>query len=300
MRSSTAASLTALAAALSLAARPGLAAAATPAPDGTAYHLYIPNRHIAPSVSPPANPTMLYYGGPVISQVKVVVVLWGGGVPKTTTSAIAPFFKAIANSTYIDQFAQYSTVGITGVNGKPGTNQTIVRGSLRGKFKIRPINTSKTLTDGDVQTELKAQIASGALPAADLNSLYMMYFPADISISLGGSRSCVAFGAYHEAVSATVTPSNIFYGVMPDCGGGFASITVASSHEFAEAVTDAIPTPGTHPAFPQAWNDANGSEIGDLCEGRDTTLTAAGQVYTVQEIFTNSTNACAKGKFTSP
>ena len=300
MRSPTATALTALAAAVSLAALPGLAAASTPAPDGTAYHLYVPGRHLTPNLSPPANPTMLYFGGPVIAQVKVVAVLWGGGVPKTTTSAIAPFFKAIANSTFIDQLAQYSTVGITGVNGKPGTNQKIVRGTLRGKFKIKPINTSKTLTDGDVQTELKAQIASGKLPAADLDTLYMMYFPAGITITLGGSQSCVAFGAYHEAVSSTVTPSNIFYGVMPDCGGGFGSITVASSHEFAEAITDAIPTPGSNPAFPQAWNDANGNEIGDLCEGHDTTLTAAGQVYTIQEMFTNSTNACAKGKFTSP
>ena len=300
MQSSTAATLCALAAALSLAATPGLAAASTHAPDGTAYHLYIPNlRPVVPAAAPAAK-TMLYYGGPVISTVKVVAVMWGSKVPKTTTSRISPFFRAIVNSTYIDQLAQYSTVGITGVNGRPGTNQTIARGSYSGKFVITPANKSTTLTDGDLQTELKAQIASGKLPAADLNTLYMMYFPSGITITLGGSQSCVAFGAYHEAVSSTVTPSNIFYGVMPDCGGGFGSITVASSHEFAEAITDAIPTPGSNPAFPQAWNDANGNEIGDLCEGHDTTLTAAGQVYTIQEMFTNSTNACAKGKFTSP
>jgi hypothetical protein len=279
---------------------PALAGPAAETPASTAYHLYRPNAPAMQASSPPANPTMLYFGGPVIAKVKVVIVLWGSGVPKSTTSRIKPFFKAITNSTFVDQLAQYSTVGITGVNGDPGTNQTIVRGSLGGKFQITPMNTSKNLTDADVQTELKAQIAAGALPAANLNTLYMTYFPANISISIGGAKSCVSFGAYHEAVSSTVTKSNLFYGVMPDCNGGFASITVASSHEFAEAITDAIPTPGTHPAYPQAWNDANGNEIGDLCEGHDTTLTAGGQVYTVQEVFTNSTNACATGKFTSP
>ena len=147
---------------------------------------------------------------------------------------------------------------------------------------------------------MKAQIAAGKLPAANLNTLYMIYFPPGITITLGGGQSCSSFGAYHEAVSSTVTPNNVFYGVMPDCGGGFATITVVSSHEFAEAISDAIPTPGTHPAYPQAWNTANGYEIGDLCEGHDTTLTGAGETYTVQEVFTNSTNACATGKFTSP
>jgi hypothetical protein len=283
-----------------LAASLGLALPATAAPDGGAYHLYRPNFRPPPETVTPNAATMLYYGGPVIASVKVVAVLWGTGVPKTTTSRLSPFFKAIVNSTYVDQLAQYSTVGIVGVNGRPGTNQTIGRGSYTGKFRITPTNTSTTLTDDDVQTELKAQIAAGKLPAADLNTLYMMYFPASITITLGGSRSCVSFGAYHEAVSAHVTAKNVFYGVMPDCGGGFASVTDVSSHEFAEAITDAIPTPGSHPAYPQAWNTSNGFEIGDLCQSFQTTLTAAGQTYVVQEVFTNSTNACAKGKFTSP
>lgn len=278
----------------------GLSLPAMAAPDGTAYHLYRPNFHPAPSSTPPPAATMLYYGGPVIANVKIVAVMWGPTVRKTTSRGLSAYFKAMVNSTYIDQLSQYSTVGITGVNGKPGTNQTITRGTYTGKFVITPTNTAKTLTDAQVQAELMAQITGGHLPAADLNTLYMIYFPSGITITLGGSRSCLSFGAYHEAVSSTVTPNNIFYGVMPDCGGGFASVTNVSSHEFAEAISDAIPTPGSHPAFPQAWNDANGNEIGDLCQGHNATLTAAGQTYTVQEIFTNSTNACATGNFTSP
>ena len=278
----------------------GLSLPAVAAPDGAAYHIYRPDFHPAPATTPPPSATMLYFGGPVIAKVKVVAVLWGAKVPKTVSAGLKGYFKAIVNSTYIDQLSQYSTVGIIGVNGKPGTNQTITRGSFTGKFVITPANTSKNLTDADVQSELEAQISAGHLPAADLNTLYMIYFPSGVSITLDGMKSCVTFGAYHEAVSSAVTPNNIFYGVMPDCGGGFSTATIVSSHEFAEAVTDPIPTPGSNPAYPQAWNDANGNEIGDLCEGRNSTLTAAGQTYTVQEIFTNSTNACATGKFTSP
>ena len=282
-----------------LAAALGLAAAAQAAPGRPAYHLYQP-QVTKTSAAAAGAATMLYYGGPVISNVKVVAVIWGNGVAKTTTSQVAGFFQAISNSNYVDQLAQYST-HLTGVNGHPGTNQTIGRGGLTGKFRIKPVNRSKSLTDADVQTELKNQITAGHLPAADLNTLYMIYFAPDITITLDGMTSCQSFGAYHEATSSTVSPNNIFYGVMPDCGGGFASITVASSHEFAEAITDSIPTPGNSPAYPQAWNTSNGYEIGDLCEGHDNTLTAAtGQVYEVQELFLNSTNACGTGKFTSP
>ena len=94
--------------------------------------------------------------------------------------------------------------------------------------------------------------------------------------------------------------NNVFYGVMPDCNGGFVEQTVSSSHEFAEALTDGIPTPGSHPAYPQAWNTSDGEEIADLCEGTRTTLTAGSKSYKIQQVFLNTTKACGKGAFHSP
>lgn len=244
--------------------------------------------------------TMLYYAGPVISSVKPVAVIWGSHVNPITVQQIPGFLAAIANSTYVDQLRQYSTHR-KGVNGMQGTGQTIVRGKSPGEFKIVPKNKSTQLTDADVQKEIEGQIAAGHLPAQDLNTLYMVYFPRNITVTLPGiGASCQAFGAYHEATSSSISATNVFYAVEPDCGGGFVGQTVPSSHEFAEATTDAIPTPGSHPAYPQAWNTAQGSEIGDLCEGAQTTLTAGKTVYQVQEVFDNAHNQCATGKFTSP
>jgi hypothetical protein len=261
-----------------------------------AYHMMVPGRRLP---LPPTNPTMLYYAGPVIGTVKVVAVMWSGKVSAAIKSGVGPFLKAIANSTFIDQLAQYST-NIVGVNGMQGTDQTITRGSYLGKFVIKPVNQSKSLTDAQVQTELLGQISAGHVPPSDLNTLYMIYFPADISINLDGSLSCQGFGAYHFATSATVTPSNVFYAVMPDCGGGLAEQTVVSSHEFAEAISDAIPTPGSSPAYPQAWNTSDGYEIGDLCEGTSGTLSTKKRSWEIQEVFLNSTNNCGTGNFTSP
>ena len=285
-----------LASLLTAIALPALAAA--PQPQGH-YHLYQFHKSVVPLA---AGQTMEYFGGSVTSSVNVVAVMWGANVPSSTVKGIGGFFQALVNSTYVDQLTQYSTVGITGVNGKPGTNQTIGRGTFSGTITITPVNTSTHLSDIAIRKELVGQIRAGNLPRPSANLLYMVYFPQNVVITLGGSRSCVSFGAYHEAVSGKPDKNNIFYGVMPDCGGGFTSITDVTSHEFAEAITDNIPTPGSNPAYPQAWNTSNGSELGDLCEGYNGSLndTTTNMSYTVQEVFLNSTGACSTGNFTSP
>ena len=130
--------------------------------------------------------------------------------------------------------------------------------------------------------------------------LYMIYFPSDITINLDGLISCQDFGAYHFSTSTRARAKNIFYAVEPDCNAGFGFITYAASHEFAEATTDNIPTPGTNPAYPQAWNTSNGYEIGDLCEGYTGTLTDSTTSYEVTQVYLNSTAACSTGNYTSP
>jgi hypothetical protein len=128
----------------------------------------------------------------------------------------------------------------------------------------------------------------------------MIYFPSDITINLDGLISCQDFGAYHYAVKSHESPSNIFYTVEPDCNAGFDYITYAASHEFAEATTDNIPTPGDDPAYPQAWNTSDGYEIADLCEGYTGTLTDATASYEVTQVYLNNTEGCSTGNYTSP
>jgi hypothetical protein len=267
------------------------------AADQPAYHVYRTPQML--QGRQPTASTVEYFGGPVISKVAVEVVFWGKTVPASTVKGIGPFLKSLANSTFTDLLAQYET-NLTGVNGHKGTNQTISRGTLLGQVQITPKNTSLTLTDAQVQAEIVHQITIGKLPRQNPNVLYMIYFPANITITLDGMTSCVQFGAYHEAYPGNPAKSNIFYGVMPECGYGFAGQTIDSSHEFGEAVTDAIPTPGSNPNYPQAWNTSTGYEIGDLCEGLNATLTAGTTKYTVQELFNKKTNACATGNYTSP
>lgn len=285
----------------------GIAAAApATAPgegDSRAYHVLPTVEMRAAEAKRPdlsaAAQSMLYFGGPVISHVRIVSVIWGADVNPATVKQAGPFLGAVANSTFLTQLGEYRTDRM-GTNGHAGTNQTIGRGTYRGQFQIKPINASRKLSDAAVQAELRAQIAAGKLPKNNLNTLYVTFFPQNITISSFGN-SCVAFGAYHSASSTTVTPSNLFYAVVPDCGAGFADLTVSTSHEVAEAVSDAIPTPGSHPAYPQAWNTSNGYEIGDLCEAKSPVkLTQGAQSYEVARVFLNSTHKCTTGPYTSP
>ncbi len=281
----------------------GLAAVSAQAVTYHGYHIMPTPAYTAKmkgTTPPPAGPVN-YYGGSVFTSSKMVSVMWGPDVNPTIVSTVPGFSGAIVNSTYVDQMGrEYSTKGVHAINGHKGTKQVIARGTYLGQIVIKPKNKNTTLQDSDVQAEIELQIKKGKLPAADLNTLYMIYFPQNVTIELDGLTSCVDFGAYHFAtIDTKLSKKNIFYAVEPDCGGSIANITFAASHEFAEATTDNVPTPGSVPDFPQAWNDASGFEIGDLC-GSSGQLTAGTSHWTVTQFFLNSTMKCSTGSYTSP
>lgn len=250
-----------------------------------------------------------YYGGPVISNVRVITVFWGPNVNSQIQKDIGSFYTAIVNSTHMDWLSQYGTYR-PAVDGRAGTNQSIGRGSYAGEFTITPLNPKKVLGDEEIQAELEFQISQNVLPLADSNSLYMIYFPAGVTISIEGMKSCEAFCAYHEGFNSQVH-GNVYYGVMPDltsggcqfgCGSSssvFDSATAVSSHELIEAVTDPFPTPGDKPAYPQAWNTSNGSEIADLCPA-SATVKSSTRSFVISKEWDNSTKSCKGGVFTSP
>jgi hypothetical protein len=259
-----------------------------------------------------------YYGGPVVSNLDVVVVFWGSSVSPVVTSGIGGFFQAITDSSYFDLLSEYTT-NVTPIGGGTGTNQSIGRGTYGGEFTIAPSMCSGTppctINDSQIQAELLSQITAAHLPSPTLdsngnvNTLYMIYFPAGVTIDLGGSLSCVVFCAYHGTTSGTFNSKNLAYGVMPDfgapgcsvgCGGGteFQNITSVSSHEMAETVTDIDVGIASAVAPPLAWYDNRsgdkdgGGEIGDICNAQQSAVTISGVTYTVQQLWSNQFNAC--------
>lgn len=258
----------------------------------------------------PVQSKLVYYGGPVISHVKAYAVFWGPNVNANVKSNIGEFYSTVTNSSYLDWLDEYNTT-INAQDGRAGTQQHIGRGTFAGAITITPANTATTIDDVDIQAEIQHQIDSGKLPKPDEDTLYMTYFPPGITITAAGMKSCSEFCAYHGFKGAPDT-AHFYYGVMPDLGGacvfgcGFANpfnvMTAISSHELMEAITDPFPTPGSTPAYPQAWNTTDGSEVGDLCAGSNNTLAAAksGKTFTVQSEWDNNANACTTASWQAP
>ncbi|HLK07310.1 MAG TPA: hypothetical protein VKV30_05205 [Candidatus Angelobacter sp.] len=261
----------------------------------------------------PAGAHLTYFGGPIISNVQVVQVLYGSGsynsqVAGSTSPTMGNFFADITSTGLISLMQQYNT------NISGGTGQVFGNGTFGGLFQIVPssANNGSTIDDTQIQSEILAQISAGHLPApvndalGNPNTLYMIYFPPGKTITQGGSSSCVAGGfcAYHGTTSSTLNSKHVLYGVMPDmqagsgCSTGCGSSTVfnnytsVTSHELVEAMTDADVGIATTFAAPLAWYDMTNGEIGDICNGQQGSYTANGTTYTIQLEFSNSANNC--------
>jgi hypothetical protein len=261
----------------------------------------------------PAGAHLTYFGGPIISNVQVVQVLYGSGsynsqVAGSTSPTMGNFFADITSTGLISLMQQYNTPA------SGGTGQTFGNGTFAGLFQIVPSagNNGSTITDTQIQSELLAQINAGHLPSPTLdaqgnpNTLYMIYFPPGKTISQGGSSSCVAGGfcAYHGTTSSTLGGHNVLYGVLPDMQAGsgcstgcgtstvFGNYTSVTSHELVEAMTDADVGIATTFSAPLAWYDMTNGEIGDICNGQQGSYTANGTTYTIQLEFSNSANNC--------
>jgi hypothetical protein len=248
-----------------------------------------------------AAPELHYYGGPVISQVDVVQVAWSSGVDAAYLAELSAFYEAMVSGTYLDWLSEYDTIGKVGfLDGLPGSEQHIGRGTFGGAFVITPSIASTTLSDADISAELIAQIKSGALPQPKLdakgftNSVYMIDFPPGTTIGQQGQMSCAVFQAYHGTALLDGIP--IPYGVHPDCDYAFDHATVVHSHELVEAITDpnVALNEGSTPARPAAWrtpfkNVAEPSlEISDLCNDQGFKLDG----YTYTKNWSNFAGKC--------
>jgi hypothetical protein len=240
-----------------------------------------------------------YYGGPVLQNVKVQIVYWGGAAKVAGAGQLEKFYTAITNSPYFDWLTEYNT-------SSPA--QKIGRGSFISSVDATGAKIG-SISDSDIQTQLTSMINGGKLDTKDpANTIYMVHFPPGMSISQGGSSSCVQFCAYHGTFS--LGGHYVYYGVIPDqaadgcgsgCGNGqpFDNTTSTSSHELIEAVTDAAVGLATTAGPPLAWYDQQQGEIGDICVvGTSYTGVVAG--FTVQKEWSNKNKSCITTDGSSP
>jgi hypothetical protein len=228
-------------------------------------------------------PTVTYHGGALLRNVEVQAVYYGSdwGSPPFqpwlrspyagTESYLDGFLKSAVNGSYMDML---NTAGYLVGRGSASTGQ--VCGAT--------LNKSVLLTDSSIRTTLQSWISAGALQQPDGNRLYVVYVEPNVAISRDGQVSnpppgVYGFYGYHDQV--TVNGQTVPYAVIAYPGGtvnnlarswlsALNQLTLVTSHEFAEGVTDPYYNPSTGNAL--GWNDdAYGArregEVGDIVNG---------------------------------
>jgi hypothetical protein len=224
--------------------------------------------------------------------------MWGSSVAQTTVSGSDAFFKALIVSSWMDALGEYDTVGVTAQGGATSTHQRIYRGIAVQTVTIQPKAVTGTLMPADIQTEIDAQVMAGVLPGPVMDpdgtadTIYSIAFPGSVTFGDGsGTTSCSGFGAFHDTI--VVAGKTVPYSAVADCNNGsFGEFTVSASHELVEALTDATPSATTPVVGAQAWNDTQGYEAADICEGMGSGSVGS---YAVADYWSNRLGSCIAG-----
>jgi hypothetical protein len=237
-----------------------------------------------PAFHPPV-PTVANYGGPVLASPKIVPVFFTND-DAPTVAALKDFTNQIGGTHYWT--ATTSEYGVGPADGSTSVDL----------MEAAP----SAIDDSDIETWLagKLENADPLWPAADENTVYVLYYPAGTSITLQGSQSCQTFGGYHANITldAAHGSMDVAYAVVPRCAN-FAGMntmdatTGSASHEMIEAATD--PYPFTNPAYADVddqdiyWSRAlGGGETGDMCAQFAQSFTTFDELpYLVQRTWSN-------------
>ncbi len=209
---------------------------------------------------------LLNHGGHQIPFAGFFAIYWNGTVANsagsqgqgTLRAAVNLFVHDFSGASYTqtDKSADYSIIQ---QYSAADTIQPVL--AWAGDF-VDAKAKQNSFSDSKVRNYLAGLFNSGTV-TADPNTIFGVYFPAGMKISLQGGTSCSAFCGYHG--NFTYNGQDIKYAVFPytDCracslpGKAVADmLTIVTSHEIREAATD----PDLN-----AWYDAAGYEADDKC-----------------------------------
>ena len=207
------------------------------------------------------------HGGPEISNAAYRAIYWNSSVANSTATSLGYSSISSQISAFISYFGtdnNYS--GSTGddysIIQQYGSRNPIASGLQALGYRVDTQAAASRISDRSIQSYLSSLFNSG-LETPSTSTLYGVYFPHGMKISLQGGNSCTSFCGYHSHF--TYNGALIKYAVFPypDCAGCSLSgksvadmLTIVTSHEIREAVTDSLGS---------AWFDASGYEADDKC-----------------------------------
>ena len=179
-------------------------------------------------------------------------------------------------------------------------------GATTSEYGVGPLTILPTIVTTDTPPTTDTALATwlaghfngqnGWPTAPDPQTIYSVFLPAGVVLHTSFGDSCQAFGAYHDEAMGTGT--SVVYALMPRCTGfgqDLDELTVSTSHELIEAVTD--PRVESTPAFGDLdpdhyiWAYTPGAEVGDMCEYVATASQRLVGNYLVQRTWSNASAA---------
>jgi hypothetical protein len=227
--------------------------------------------------APMASGGPLYsHGGPVQNAPRVYLLFWGWvSDPYGEQSYLQNFLSKVGCTSWLKTVSQYGSGYCSSYQGAWSDSSAI----------------PTTPTDSQIQNEAHAFANYLGVNPSDTNVQLVVATPTGHSTSGFGSSYC----AYHGVVGGTsLTYTDLPY--MPDagsaCGGGSVTgsaldgVSIVEGHELAEAITDPLLN---------AWYDASGSEIGDICAWTGLgNINLNGSYFAMQPLWSNNANGCVQ------
>ena len=241
---------------------------------------------------------LTYHGGFVMSSApgaKFKAIYWNSSVANSTATSLGyatikdqinDFVNAFPNNADWSGAAtdDYSIVQQYSVSS-PSISRSLT--NLGSTVDSQP--TKAKIQDSAIRSYLAGLFTAGTV-AADSNTLYGVYFPAGMRVQLTGGSSCTSFCGYHSHFSYGTIQIKYAVFPYPNCFGCSLAgksvadmLTIVSSHEIREAVTD----PGDNGV--NAWYDAAGYEADDKCAWHNLYTMANGGFW-VQPEYSNGGN----------
>jgi hypothetical protein len=234
---------------------------------------------------------------------------------KTLQTYMAGFFQNVGGSPWAGIQTQYCAYALAGATNCAGAGGFVTnpKGQLKGVWTDPSPVPNDIATIGLAQNLVDDPIASEAVKAAQhfgyhQDATYIIFTPPP-TIGTGEGAVYCAYHTQTTSVDGLGNPARIQYAFIPwlnqdwpgsgttGCGmhnvnatsdaygnGIFDGYSIATGHEYAEAVTD----PDNFTSIQDGWNDDQTSENGDKCAWHNTqNITLGAHKYAVQPMWSN-------------
>jgi hypothetical protein len=230
--------------------------AAVQAQENHGFGTQVPTAQNGYSVFSPSygsNPGLLSdHGGAVVSSAAFLPIFYNGATAASLQSGIDSFVNNYSGS----------DPGMTVITQYSKTGNTITSTLVHLPDFVDNQPAPRRISDSGVQSYLAGLFNAAKVPVSTA-TIYGVYLPQGTVSTAGSSRSCTSYCGYHS--SFTYNGLTILYAVFPynDCSGCSLTgktvvdmMTIVSSHEIREAITDPVNA---------WWESSSGYEADDKC-----------------------------------